>query len=91
MLEFSLDLEELTERDLENSARTIAQLAKHARKSDFNLGAVLAELETEEKEMEAALKEEQRLALRRKRSPPTKSRKNREKSASVSEVAEDAG
>ncbi len=41
--------------------------------------------------MEAALKEEQRLALRKKKIAADKSRKNREKSASVSEVAEDAG
>ena len=86
-----LDLEELTERDLEKFRAHYCQLAKHARKSDFNLGAVLAELETEEKEMEAALKEEQRLALRKKKIASDKARKNREKSASISEVAEDAG
>ena len=55
-----LDLEELTEADLEKFRSHYCRLAQHARKHDFNVGDAIAELEAEEKAMEIKLRQEAR-------------------------------
>jgi low affinity Fe/Cu permease len=77
-----LDLEELTEADLEKFRDHYCRLAQHARKHDFNVGEAIAELEAEEKAMEMKLRQEARGKRRKKASG-----RGRE-TESVGEVAE---
>jgi low affinity Fe/Cu permease len=76
-----LDLEELTEADLEKFRQHYSQLAQHARKHEFNLGEVIAELEAEEKAMELRMRHEARTGRRKQASV-------REQSPMIAEKAE---
>jgi low affinity Fe/Cu permease len=75
-----LDLEELTEADLEKFRAHYCRLARHARKHDFNLSEAIAELEAEEKAMEMELKQTER-AKRRKQTSSGDARKSAPKAA----------
>jgi hypothetical protein len=77
-----LDLEELTEADLEKFRDHYCRLAQHARKHDFNVGEAIAELEAEEKAMEMKLRQEARGKRRKKALGPGR------ETESVGEVAE---
>jgi len=60
-----LDLEELTEADLEKFRKHYCRLASHARKHGFDSGEMLAELEAEEKALELKRREEERVKRRK--------------------------
>ena len=77
-----LDLEELTEADLEKFRDHYCQLAQHARKHDLNVGDAIAELEAEEKALEMKLRQKARAERRKEASGRGR------KSQSVGEVAE---
>ena len=62
-----LDLEELTEADLEKFREHYCRLAHHARKHGIELGDMIAELEAEEKAIELKRRQSER-AERRKES-----------------------
>jgi low affinity Fe/Cu permease len=70
-----LDLEELTEADLEKFRAHYCRLAQHARKHDFDLDEAIAELEAEEKAAEMQLRREAG-AKRRKEAAHRKTAKN---------------
>jgi hypothetical protein len=60
-----LDLEELTEADLEKFRKHYCRLAQHARKHGFDSGEVLAELEAEEKALELERRHQERVGRRK--------------------------
>ena len=60
-----LDLEELTEADLEKFRKHYCRLAQHARKHGFDSGEMLAELEAEEKALELKRRKEERVRRRK--------------------------
>ena len=72
-----LDLEELTEADLEKFRKHYCRLAQHARKHGFDSGEMLAELEAEEKALELKRRKEER--VRRRKDAQRQSHKETEK------------
>jgi len=65
-----LDLEELTEGDLEKFRAHYCKLAHHARKHGLNLSDMIAELEAEEKAIEMELRHEARMKRKNKKKEP---------------------